>query len=156
MRILICDDDQTTAGQLAGYIRDFFKRDHLKCPDMDLFFDGESLLADPRRKGHRFSRCGNARCGRHLCRSAAKKEAAGHHHFYGDFLHGIPGRGDAVSCFPLSLQAHRPQAAFPQSEATRSSSTTAPPKKSRLRRDRAYLRFLFPTSSAWKRRGGSL
>mgnify|MGYP001063465491 CR=1 FL=1 len=57
-----------------------------------------------------------ARCGRHLCRSAAKKEAAGHHHFYGDFLHGIPGRGDAVSCFPLSLQAHRPQAAFPQSE----------------------------------------
>ena len=44
MRILICDDDQTTAGQLAGYIRDFFKRDHLKCPDMDLFFDGESLL----------------------------------------------------------------------------------------------------------------
>lgn len=50
MRILICDDDQTTAGQLAGYIRDFFKRDHLKCPDMDLFFDGESLLADPGEK----------------------------------------------------------------------------------------------------------
>ena len=50
MRILICDDDQTTAGQLAGYIRSFFKRDHLKCPDMDLFFDGESLLADPGEK----------------------------------------------------------------------------------------------------------
>ena len=116
MRILICDDDQTTAGQLAGYIRDFFKRDHLKCPDMDLFFDGESLLADPGEKDIVFLDVEMPGVDGIYVGQQLKKEAAGHHHFYGDFLHGIPGRGDAVSCFPLSLQAHRPQAAFPQSE----------------------------------------
>lgn len=50
MRILICDDDRTIAEQLSGYIHDFFARNHLKCPAISLFFDGESLLADSGEK----------------------------------------------------------------------------------------------------------
>lgn len=46
MRILICDDDALAIEQLKGYIKLFFEKISVKCPEIACFFDGESLLAD--------------------------------------------------------------------------------------------------------------
>lgn len=46
MRILICDDDKMSRDQIEKYTRGFFEANHLKCPDIVCFSDGESLLAD--------------------------------------------------------------------------------------------------------------
>ncbi len=50
MRILICDDDEFIAKQLAKYIRDYFSKNHLVCPDISTYTDGETLLEDTREK----------------------------------------------------------------------------------------------------------
>lgn len=50
MRILICDDDILITEQLNKYLHDFFERSHLKCPEIVLFSDGESLLSDTGEK----------------------------------------------------------------------------------------------------------
>ena len=46
MRILICDDDALMIEQLQKYIRNFFEKKGVKCPELVYFSDGESLLAD--------------------------------------------------------------------------------------------------------------
>lgn len=46
MRILICDDDALMVEQLQKYIRSYFERNHLRCPEMVSFSDGKSLLED--------------------------------------------------------------------------------------------------------------
>lgn len=46
MRILICDDDAFIIEQIQKYIRNFFQHSHVKCPAMDCFSNGKSLLAD--------------------------------------------------------------------------------------------------------------
>ena len=46
MRILICDDDNLMVEQLQQYIRNYFEYNHVKCPEIVCFSDGESLLAD--------------------------------------------------------------------------------------------------------------
>ncbi|MDE7323563.1 MAG: LytTR family DNA-binding domain-containing protein [Lachnospiraceae bacterium] len=46
MRILICDDDALMTEQLEKYIKNFFDKIHVKCPELVCFHDGESLLAD--------------------------------------------------------------------------------------------------------------
>lgn len=46
MRILICDDDVLAVEQLRKYIRNYFEKNCLKCPEIVSFSDGESLLAD--------------------------------------------------------------------------------------------------------------
>ena len=46
MRILICDDDALMVEQMQKYIRKFFEYNHIKCPELVTFSDGESLLAD--------------------------------------------------------------------------------------------------------------
>ncbi len=46
MRILICDDDILVMEQLEGYIKTFFEKISVKCPEIVCFSDGESLLAD--------------------------------------------------------------------------------------------------------------
>lgn len=46
MRILICDDDDLFIEQLQKYIRNFFDRLNVKCPEIVSYSDGESLLAD--------------------------------------------------------------------------------------------------------------
>lgn len=46
MRILICDDDTLMIEQLQKYIKIYFDHNHLKCPEIACFSNGESLLAD--------------------------------------------------------------------------------------------------------------
>lgn len=46
MRILICDDDNLIQAQLEKLLRDFFTKKHLKCPEIAVFPDGESMLED--------------------------------------------------------------------------------------------------------------
>ncbi len=46
MRILICDDDELIVEQLQKFLKYFFKQEHLKCPDISVFYNGESLLED--------------------------------------------------------------------------------------------------------------
>lgn len=46
MRILICDDDTLMINQLRKYIKIYFEHNHLKCPEIACFSNGESLLAD--------------------------------------------------------------------------------------------------------------
>ena len=50
MRILICDDDALIVEQLQNYIRNFFEKISVKCPELVCFSDGESLLADKGEK----------------------------------------------------------------------------------------------------------
>jgi two-component system LytT family response regulator len=46
MRILICDDDALITEQLQKYIKEFFEKIGVKCPELVCFSDGESLLSD--------------------------------------------------------------------------------------------------------------
>lgn len=46
MRILICDDDSLIIEQLQKYIKGFFDRNHIKCPEIACFSNGASLLSD--------------------------------------------------------------------------------------------------------------
>ena len=50
MRILICDDDVLIIEQLQKLITYYFKSNHLKCPELVSFTNGESLLADKGEK----------------------------------------------------------------------------------------------------------
>lgn len=50
MRILICDDDDLIITQLQKYLKEFFEQIHLKCPEIAIFPDGESLLSDTGEK----------------------------------------------------------------------------------------------------------
>lgn len=50
MRILICDEDILITEQLEKYVKTFFEKKHLKCPEIVRFSDGQSLLADPGEK----------------------------------------------------------------------------------------------------------
>ena len=50
MRILICDDDALIVEQLQKYIRIFFEKICVKCPELVCFSYGESLLADKSEK----------------------------------------------------------------------------------------------------------
>ncbi len=50
MRILICDDDVLIIEQLQKYIESYFKKNHLKCPELLSFTGGEALLADTGKK----------------------------------------------------------------------------------------------------------
>ncbi|MCC8050460.1 MAG: LytTR family DNA-binding domain-containing protein [Clostridiales bacterium] len=50
MRIGICDDDSLFTEQLIEYTKEFFKRNHLKCPEILVFDSGEALLSDTRQK----------------------------------------------------------------------------------------------------------
>jgi len=46
MQIAICDDDQIFIDHLTEYIKEFFKRSRLSCPDIRAFNSGEALLHD--------------------------------------------------------------------------------------------------------------
>lgn len=46
MRILICDDDLLIAEQLKSCLQQFFSKNKLKSPDITIYPDGETLLAD--------------------------------------------------------------------------------------------------------------
>jgi two-component system LytT family response regulator len=50
MRILVCDDDALMAEQLQKYIKNFFEKIGVKCPELVCFSDGEALLADKGEK----------------------------------------------------------------------------------------------------------
>lgn len=50
MRILICDDDPLMLKQLQSYIRLYFKKAGVSCPEIVCYSDGESLLADRDKK----------------------------------------------------------------------------------------------------------
>lgn len=50
MRILICDDDALMTEKLYKYINDFFEDNHLKCPEIACFSNGEDLLSDSGKK----------------------------------------------------------------------------------------------------------
>lgn len=54
VRILICDDDELVILQLQKYLNDFFEQNHLKCPEISTFPDGESLLSDTGEKDFLF------------------------------------------------------------------------------------------------------
>lgn len=46
MRILICDDDALIMEKLHKYITHYFEDNHLKCPEIACFSNGEDLLSD--------------------------------------------------------------------------------------------------------------
>lgn len=46
MRILICDDDALMIEKLRKYVNNYFEYNHLKCPEIACFSNGEDLLAD--------------------------------------------------------------------------------------------------------------
>ena len=46
MRIVICDDDNLTIEKIKKYIRIYFERSHLKCPEIACFNKGEDVLND--------------------------------------------------------------------------------------------------------------
>ena len=50
MRIVICDDDSMVTKQLSKYINEFFDRSGIKCPEIVVFDNGETLLQDTREK----------------------------------------------------------------------------------------------------------
>lgn len=50
MRIAICDDDVLMLEQLQKYIRTYFEKACVKCPEIACFSDGEALLADKGEK----------------------------------------------------------------------------------------------------------
>lgn len=50
MRIAICDDDTLMQEQLQKCIKHYFEKACLKCPEIALFSDGESLLSDKGEK----------------------------------------------------------------------------------------------------------
>lgn len=50
MRILICDDDVLMQEQIQKLVRNYFNHNHIKCPELVCFSDGESLLADKEDK----------------------------------------------------------------------------------------------------------
>ena len=50
MRILICDDDCLFIEQLKKLIEVYFESNHLKCPELVSFTNGESLLSDKDEK----------------------------------------------------------------------------------------------------------
>ncbi len=50
MRIAICDDDALIREQLQKYIRTYFEKSCVKCPEITCFSDGEALLSDKGEK----------------------------------------------------------------------------------------------------------
>lgn len=50
MRILICDDDLIFVRKLQQLVASFFEHIHVKCPVIDIFTDGQSLLDDKEHK----------------------------------------------------------------------------------------------------------
>lgn len=50
MRIAICDDDSLMLEQLQKYIKAYFEKTGMKCPEIACFSDGESLLTDKEEK----------------------------------------------------------------------------------------------------------
>lgn len=50
MRILICDDDELITGQLTDYVLQYFSKNQLHSPEIAVYSDGETLLADSKRK----------------------------------------------------------------------------------------------------------
>lgn len=50
MRILICDDDVLITEQLRKYIQHYFEHNHVKCPEIVSFDNGEAVLADEGEK----------------------------------------------------------------------------------------------------------
>ncbi len=50
MRILICDDDTLFTEQLHKYLREYFERQKLKCPEIVIYHSGDALLKDNDKK----------------------------------------------------------------------------------------------------------
>ena len=50
MRILICDDDLLAASQLKTCLQQFFNKNKLRTPDIAVYPNGETLLADTKTK----------------------------------------------------------------------------------------------------------
>lgn len=50
MRIIICDDDNLIVEKIQKYIRQYFTKIHIKCPDLVCYNCGEDLLNDPLEK----------------------------------------------------------------------------------------------------------
>lgn len=50
MRILICDDDALAREQIQNLIIEYFQTEHVACPTISCFSDGEALLADDGEK----------------------------------------------------------------------------------------------------------
>jgi len=46
MRIFICDDDSLFIDELKKYITCYFEHNHLKCPEISCFSNGEDLLSN--------------------------------------------------------------------------------------------------------------
>lgn len=45
MRIAICDDDPLIIEELEKYIKQYFRKHHLSCPDMLSFSNGDALFS---------------------------------------------------------------------------------------------------------------
>lgn len=50
MRILLCDDDPLFTNELYKALQSFFKKNHLKCPPICVYHNGEDVLADSEKK----------------------------------------------------------------------------------------------------------
>jgi len=50
MRIVICDDDQNITERIKNIVTDFFRERKLPTPTIDIFYSGDSLLKDTRKK----------------------------------------------------------------------------------------------------------
>lgn len=50
MRILICDDDTLFTEQLHKYLKEYFERQKLKCPEIVIYHSGDALLKDNGKK----------------------------------------------------------------------------------------------------------
>ena len=50
MRIAVCDDDALMREQIQNYIKTYFEKTCVKCPEIVCFSNGESLLSDKEEK----------------------------------------------------------------------------------------------------------
>ena len=50
MRIAVCDDDALMREQIQKYIKAYFEKACVKCPEIVCFSDGEPLLSDKGEK----------------------------------------------------------------------------------------------------------
>lgn len=50
MRIAICDDDPLIIKELQQYIKQYFRKHHLSCPDILSFSNGDALLSGTTEK----------------------------------------------------------------------------------------------------------
>ena len=115
MRILICDDDTLIIEQLKKYIESYFESNHLKCPELVSFTNGESLLADKGEKDIVFLDIEMPGMNGIFVGNELKK-ANKNTIIFVVLLFGISGRSNAFSCISLSFQTFGQTKVFPKHE----------------------------------------